>query len=103
MSAELERPRVLLRSALAERLEEPGLDWLDDERPLLEQGVGSLDLIAALAHLQREAGLGLPEHFPIDAETSLLAVAAALRASEGEADDGEPAPWRRNGKQSLRS
>jgi aryl carrier-like protein len=98
MSAELACALALLRAALAERLQEPGLDWLDDERPLLAQGVGSLDLIAALAHLQREAGLGLSEHFPIDAETSLLAVAAALRVT-----GGKETPWRLSGKQSLHS
>lgn len=80
MSAQLERSRALLRSALAERLEEDDVDWLEDDRPLLAQGVGSLDLIAALARLQREAGLSLPEHFPIGAETSLLTVATALRS-----------------------
>jgi hypothetical protein len=73
---------ALLRSTLAERLGEHSLEWIDEDAGLTGQGIGSLDLIAALARLQRRTGLVLPEDFGIDERTSLAAVAAALRAPE---------------------
>ena len=72
-------PGVLLRRLLAERLGEENLGWLDESAPLADQGVGSLDLIAALARLQRDAGLGIPGELRIDEGTTLASVAAALR------------------------
>lgn len=85
MKADPGHARALLRARLAERLDEPSLDWLEDERPLTAQGIASLDLIAALARVQREAGLGLPDTFAIDARTSLAALAGAL--AEGAPPD----------------
>ncbi len=73
------RSRLLLTAQLARRLEEPDVSWLDCTRSLAAQGIGSLDLIVALARLQRDAHLGLPEEFVIDADTSIMSVAAALR------------------------
>jgi hypothetical protein len=70
---------VALKRCLAERVDEADIGWLDERRPLAAQGIGSLDLIAALARLQRDLGFGLPEDFAIDRETSLAAVAGALR------------------------
>jgi len=72
-------PRLLLRELLAERLGEEDLGWLDEGAPLAAQGVGSLDLIAVLARLQRQAGLGIPEELGIDEATTLASVAAALQ------------------------
>jgi Phosphopantetheine attachment site len=72
---------ALLRAKLADRLNESTLDWLQDTRPLAAEGIASLDLIAVLARLQRDAGLTLPDDFMIDARTSLVSLAAALAAS----------------------
>lgn len=72
------RAGALLRACLAARLGQADLDWLDMERPLATQGVGSLDLIAALARLQRETGLGLSEGFAVSGRTSLASVARSL-------------------------
>jgi hypothetical protein len=81
MSPDPARACVLLRAELAHRLAEPSLDWLEETRPLASAGIASLDLVAALAHLQRDAGLELPESFAIDARTSLSSLALALAAS----------------------
>lgn len=81
MNADAVDACALLRATLADRLDEPSLDWLGDTRPLAAEGIASLDLIAALAHLQRDAGLSLPDSFVIDARTSLISLAGALAAS----------------------
>lgn len=81
-------PPALLRQLLAERLGEEDLDWLDESAPLADQGVGSLDLIAVLARLQRDAGVGIPEELGIDDGTTLAAVAAALRPTAAAARPG---------------
>jgi hypothetical protein len=78
MDAAVTRPGVLLRACLAERLGQEDLDWLDMEGPLMGQGVGSLDLIAALARLQRATGLGLSDGFVVCETTSLASVARSL-------------------------
>jgi acyl carrier protein len=71
--------QALMRELLAERLGEQDLDWLDESASLAAQGVGSLDLIAVLARLQRETGIGLTEEAGIDEGTTLASLAAALR------------------------
>jgi hypothetical protein len=78
MKAQAGHVGMLLRASLAERLGEPSLDWIEERQPLAAQGIASLDLIAALAHVQRDAGLSLCESFVIDARTSLAALAGAL-------------------------
>jgi hypothetical protein len=79
MAADNTQVRDLLRRGLAHRLLEPDINWLEETLPLTAQGIGSLDLIAVLARIQRDAGLSLPEDFAIDADTSLLSVAVALK------------------------
>lgn len=69
---------ALLRGCLAERLGQEDLDWLDMWQPLAAQGVGSLDLIAALARLRRETGLTLSDGFVVSEQTSLASVARSL-------------------------
>jgi acyl carrier protein len=88
MSAAAGDAPALLRAGLAERLGESDLGWLDATAPLAGQGIDSLDLIAVLARLQRQAGLSLPEDFGIDAETTLDSVAAALQPGRAAAQAG---------------
>ncbi len=88
MTGEAADARALLQEHLAQRMGEPDLGWLDPAAPLAGQGVDSLDLIAVLARIQRQGGLGLPEDFAIDAETTLDAVAAALRPTAAAARPG---------------
>jgi hypothetical protein len=81
MSADRVRAASLLKARLADRLNEPRLDWLDETRSLAAEGIASLDLIAALACLQRDTGLYLPDSFVIDASTSFVSLVGALAAS----------------------
>lgn len=73
----------LVRARLARRLDEE-LDWLDDERPLAEQGIDSVDLISALAAAQLHDGVTVPEELVITRRITLAALGEALaRAGAG--------------------
>jgi hypothetical protein len=78
MGATATQVRALLRAYLADRLGQEDLDWLDPQQSLVTQGVGSLDLIAVLARLRRNTGLGLCDGFVLSEKTSLAKVERSL-------------------------
>jgi acyl carrier protein len=68
-----------LRACLADRFGDDELAWIRDDEPLAAQGIGSLDVIAALAATQRELDVALPDDLAIGPETSIASIVAALR------------------------